>query len=432
MTIILTKDLNKNILRITYNFLNLPKEIMFMDGSYIHYTYDAAGTLLRKGYFVNEELTEIPGDDEEELTGFRLPDTHLMSVGDEEEEKELVEEEEEIPYTDVTDYCGNCIYENGTLKMILIEDGYVTFDSNSQPVYHFYLQDHLGNNRVVANASGQVEQVNHYYPYGGLMAESTGGDVQRYKYNGKELDRMLGLDWYDYGARHYDGALTMWGTVDPLCEKYYNISPYVYCGNNPINAFDPDGRKKHNWIKGQGRYNNASIQDRFENRYGKKFAQIWAHGLKESPNSKAWGIEVHVNYLVKKENNYIKGNESLIVSKATELSYLLNKFDGDWKTDKNGQAILILHACSTSDFAKEISKSEVFKDVIIIAPTENVYTSANGDERVSTTDNSLKGLETSGRWVVYKNGSPLLDQKGNPITYSYDSQVGTKGFDYGF
>ena len=214
---------------------------MFMDGSYIHYTYDAAGTLLRKCYFVNEELTEIPGDDEEELTGFRLPDTHLMSVGDEEEEEELVEEEEEILYTDVIDYCGNYIYENGTLKKILVEDGYITFDSN-QPVYHFYLKDHLGNNRVVANASGQAEQVNHYYPYGGLMAESTCGDVQRYKYNGKELDRMLGLDWYDYGARHYDGALTMWGTVDPLCEKYYGISPYVYCGNNPINAFDPDGR----------------------------------------------------------------------------------------------------------------------------------------------------------------------------------------------
>ena len=86
----LTKDLNKKISRITYNFLNLPKEIMFMDGSYIHYTYDAAGTLLRKGYYVGEELTEISGDDEEELTGFCLPDTHLMSVGDEEEEEKLV------------------------------------------------------------------------------------------------------------------------------------------------------------------------------------------------------------------------------------------------------------------------------------------------------------------------------------------------------
>ena len=45
-------------------------------------------------------------------------------------------------------------------------------DEEKELVEDFYLKDHLGNNRVVANASGQVEQVNHYYPYGGLMAGS--------------------------------------------------------------------------------------------------------------------------------------------------------------------------------------------------------------------------------------------------------------------
>jgi len=30
--------------------------------------------------------------------------------------------------------------------------------------------------------------------------------------------------------------------MDPLAEKYYSISPYVYCLDNPINRFDPDGR----------------------------------------------------------------------------------------------------------------------------------------------------------------------------------------------
>ena len=29
---------------------------------------------------------------------------------------------------------------------------------------------------------------------------------------------------------------------DPLSEKYYNISPYAYCANNPVNFVDPDGR----------------------------------------------------------------------------------------------------------------------------------------------------------------------------------------------
>ena len=49
---------------------------------------------------------------------------------------------------------------------------------------------------------------------GGLMGESTGSDAQPYKYNGKELDRHSGLDWYDYGARWYNGL--SWMTPDPV------------------------------------------------------------------------------------------------------------------------------------------------------------------------------------------------------------------------
>ena len=69
----------------------------------------------------------------------------------------------------------------------------------------------------------------------------TGAYLQPYKYNGKELDTMHGLDTYDYGARQYDPILGRWDRMDPLCEKYYNISPYAYCHNNPIKNIDPDG-----------------------------------------------------------------------------------------------------------------------------------------------------------------------------------------------
>ena len=51
-----------------------------------------------------------------------------------------------------------------------------------------------------------------------------------------------GLNEYDYGARWYDPILARFTTVDPLCEKYYSISPYAYCANNPVNAVDPDGK----------------------------------------------------------------------------------------------------------------------------------------------------------------------------------------------
>ena len=117
-----------------------------------------------------------------------------------------------------TDYCGNMIYENGQLSEILTDVGYITL-ANSTPTYHYYLQDHLGNNRVVIDEHGQVEQVKHYYAFGGLMGESTGGGAQPYKYNGKELDRMHGLDWYDYGTRYYDAVLGRWMCVDPLAEN---------------------------------------------------------------------------------------------------------------------------------------------------------------------------------------------------------------------
>ena len=49
------------------------------------------------------------------------------------------------------------VYENGVLKQILVDGGYVTFDGTT-PVYHFYIRDHLGNNHVVVKADGTVRQ----------------------------------------------------------------------------------------------------------------------------------------------------------------------------------------------------------------------------------------------------------------------------------
>ena len=91
---------------------------------------------------------------------------------------------------------------------------------------------------MVINSSGTVQETNHYYPFGSLFASTS---VQPYKYNGKELDNKKGLNWYDYGARHYDAALGRWFVVDPLAEKYYVTSAYGYCLNNPVKYVDPTG-----------------------------------------------------------------------------------------------------------------------------------------------------------------------------------------------
>ena len=189
----LTKDLNKGISNISYNCLNLPSAVTFSDGSTIVYTYAADGAKLKTVHKIGGTTT-------------------------------------------TTDYCGNVIYENGVQKLLLTEEGYVTLSDGK---YHYYLKDHQGNNRVVINQSGTVEEANHYYPFGGVFASS--GNVQPYKYNGKEYDGKKGLNWYDYGARHYDAALGRFTTNDRFSEKYHSLSPYQYGANNPVNTIDING-----------------------------------------------------------------------------------------------------------------------------------------------------------------------------------------------
>ena len=217
----MTKDRNKGISCITYNTMNLPSRIEFENGSRATYLYSADGTKLQVKYETSYAGLLASGPPSGSAST-AIADIHTI------------------------DYVGDKIYEDGVLSRILIEGGYVDY-SGETPIYHTYLTDHQGNVRVVVDENAAVKQVNHYYPYGALFAESTNGDVQPYKYNGKELDRMHGLDWYDHGARHNDAAIGRWHVMDPLCEKYYDVSPYAYCAGDPVNAIDPDG--KSIWTK---------------------------------------------------------------------------------------------------------------------------------------------------------------------------------------
>ena len=89
-----------------------------------------------------------------------------------------------------------------------------------------------------------VRQITHYYPFGGTFNDAgLNASLQQYKYNGKELDRVAGLNTYDYGARQYFSALPVWDRVDPKCEEDYGVSPYAYCRNNPIKNIDKDGNE---------------------------------------------------------------------------------------------------------------------------------------------------------------------------------------------
>ena len=126
--------------------------------------------------------------------------------------------------------------------------GYVDLDDNGSPTgWNYYVTDHLGSTRMVVGSDNTVKETISYYPFGSEMrmedpAQITNDFQQPYRFTGKELDRVNGLNMYDFGARLFDVAgVPMWTSVDPLAEKYYSISPYVYCGNNPIIFIDPKG-----------------------------------------------------------------------------------------------------------------------------------------------------------------------------------------------
>lgn len=152
------------------------------------------------------------------------------------------------------DYCGEFMYEDNELVCIFAPFGRMRpmkTDQGTQWRAYYSLTDHLGNVRAefAAHDSGQPELVQQadYYPFGyTLRREDYGSQLpNRRLFGGKELqDETLAgnaLDWYDFEARMYDPLIGRFMTTDPLAEKYYSLTPYGYCGNNPMNAYDLHG-----------------------------------------------------------------------------------------------------------------------------------------------------------------------------------------------
>lgn len=78
-------------------------------------------------------------------------------------------------------------------------------------------------------AQTEILQERNTYPFGmehkGYNNIVNGSENNHMTYNGKELDKSLGLNWHVYGARRYDASLGRWMSTDPYAEKYETVSP---------------------------------------------------------------------------------------------------------------------------------------------------------------------------------------------------------------
>lgn len=404
----MVRDLNKGISFISYDLNNQPRKIEYNDGRNVSYLYDAEGSKLSVSYNLTAMSSAQP----------QMPvmqSSNVASANVSNGQKTI-------------DYCGNIIYD-GDETMILNDVGYALYNKDNNLSFYYYLKDHLGNNRVVVSEYGEIEQVNDYYPTGALMASSMGGDTQRFKYNGKELDRVNGLNWYDYGARNYDAARAVWNGVDKMADKNVATSLYGYCNSNPMRFIDPLGTDTVDLLPSpQQDYRSYTLK--LDAKYfddDPNVINVWGHGYQHG----IW-----------------YGDQA--IEDAKKIDELLKEHSDIWKNHEKGSpAIIVLHSCSTADFAKILSASDLFRNVLIIGPTENVkvsfyksklikYDRKSGyafykghyeNTKVETV--SRWGKVKSGIWIGYRNGKYYNSYDGGEKTrYQSDEKPGGKGFEY--
>ena len=152
----------------------------------------------------------------------------------------------------------------------------------------YYHPDHLGSSSYITNLDGEVVQHIEYVPFGEVFIEERNNIWNTpYLFNAKEFDEETGL--YYYGSRYYDSRLTIWITVDPMQEKYPNVSSYNYCLNNPIKFLDDDGDSPISvlakMVAKQGvkvaikRFAKQQIEHRLKNYMSKNIAKQFAKDL---------------------------------------------------------------------------------------------------------------------------------------------------------
>ena len=170
-------------------------------------------------------------------------------------------------------YIGSLVYySNGDFSVSFV-GGRLVSEGNTTAA-HYFLTDHLGSTRVVAKVTPTGREDldrKDYYPFGKEWRQpDMPASDNRYMFSGKERsDICLENDYssilpiYDFGARSYYPEGVFFLQQDPLMERNYSCSAYIYCLGNPVLFFDPNGKRE--WPVNKT-YNGA--MRRHENNFG--------------------------------------------------------------------------------------------------------------------------------------------------------------------
>ncbi len=273
----LATDSGRGISSVTWNEIDLPQTVTFSNGLTINYYYAADGTKLREVRTVSGTATTI-------------------------------------------DWCGDLVLEkvgDGTrsAKRLRLDGGYVDL-ATGVSARRYFVRDHLGSVRAVVNDSGTVLETDDYYPLGGPLPTGTSTALQPEKYQGKEWNPAAAFNVYDFGARIYDPALGRWLSQDPMAEKYYLHSPYLFCAGNPMKFVDPEGR---NWYKkGNGVFEYYEGQLSEEEMHNKNYIQDMSFSFVDKENQLYYSLFGRILDYSDLEGKVYEKIDKLILTYATD------------------------------------------------------------------------------------------------------------------
>ena len=289
-------------------------------------------------------------------------------------------------------YAGAHVFCDGRLEYSGFPGGY--FDASGSPRY--YITDWQGNNAAVVDKAGNVVQKTTYYPYGEPTIEPEG---QRYLFGGKEREHAGGRNSYDFGARSLT-PYARWSTPDPLADKFYPISPYSYCGGDPINFFDPNGEEKR------------CLDNDF-------FLHTASFGIKDD------GTKIHiVTHGSNKSMNYTIDNRmDRKITSTDEFVEAVNENFTSIEDLRNEVGVeIVLHSCWTGYTNKKGTKpiaqrlSSELPNTFITAPSGIIGLEfVTGNEKIYRKNAyGEKVFSSDARWRTFFRGHEI-----SPISVSY-------------
>ena len=239
-------------------------------------------------------------------------------------------------------YIDHFVYSNDTLEYILTPTGYIDRDGN----YYHYQKDSRGSVRTVLDGAGRVVERNDYYPYGMLM-DGVSKSVQPYKFGGKELDRIGGINHYDFHARQLQLPIPHFYQQDPYADKYPHLSPYLYCAANPLRYIDPSGKIV---INNNGINFNRRLGE-VRKYIGQPFKDIYAR-LQDDKEKTFVIIDYNNQNSTNYEINTVETKDGKTVNICISLDHVY-QFGEEENKKEISPALIILHELGHADAIRE-------------------------------------------------------------------------------